>query len=244
MKTPLIIEAFKNINRADFVPTDLKDEVGVNAPLPIGFEQTISQPLTVAFMLELLQPQRGDKILDIGSGSGWTSALLAWCVGGDVIARSEATKQSRGSITGLPRYARDDKKEGKVFAVERIKELHEFGKNNISKYTKYNRFARSKKEGKSSLFSLAADYNFIDEGIIEFICADGSRGLPEQAPFNKILVSAAADEIPLALKEQLAVNGRLVMPVKNSIWLVVKKSDNEFMEEEFYGFSFVPLVSQ
>jgi len=68
--------------------------------------------------------------------------------------------------------------------------------------------------------------------------------LPEQAPFNKILVSAAADEIPLALKEQLAVNGRLVMPVKNSIWLVVKKSDNEFMEEEFYGFSFVPLVSQ
>jgi len=95
LKTPLIIEAFKNINRADFVPTDLKDEVGVNAPLPIGFEQTISQPLTVAFMLELLQPQRGDKILDIGSGSGWTSALLAWCVGGDVIARSEATTKKK-----------------------------------------------------------------------------------------------------------------------------------------------------
>ena len=80
LKTPLIIEAFKNINRADFVPENLKDEAGVDAPLPLGFGQTISQPLTVAFMLELLRPQPGDKILDVGAGSGWTSALLGWCV--------------------------------------------------------------------------------------------------------------------------------------------------------------------
>jgi protein-L-isoaspartate(D-aspartate) O-methyltransferase len=80
LKTPLIIEAFKNINRADFLPENLRGQAGVDAPMPIGFGQTISQPLTVAFMLELLRPEPGDKILDVGAGSGWTSALLARCV--------------------------------------------------------------------------------------------------------------------------------------------------------------------
>lgn len=192
LKTPLIIEAFKQINRADFMTQKLADEAGVNAPLPIGFGQTISQPLTVVFMLELLQPQSGDKILDVGSGSGWTSALLAWCVG-------EA---------------------GKIFAIERISELCEFGKNNISKY------------------------NFINKGIVETFCLDGSRGLSEQAPFDRILVSAAAESIPPALKEQLAVGGRLVIPVRNSIWLVERKDEKKFSEQEAYGFSFVPLVSK
>ncbi|MCD6283661.1 protein-L-isoaspartate O-methyltransferase, partial [bacterium] len=81
LKTPEIIKAFREIDRKDFVPSYLKKEAYINAPLPIGFGQTISQPLTVAFMLELLQPKRGDKILDIGSGSGWTTALLAYIVG-------------------------------------------------------------------------------------------------------------------------------------------------------------------
>src|SRR3989338_8071025 len=95
LKTPLIIEAFKKIDRADFVSENLRDEAYENYPLPIGFDQTISQPLTVAFMLELLQPQPGEKILDIGSGSGWTTTLLAFCVG----------------------------KEGRGFGLERIPEL-------------------------------------------------------------------------------------------------------------------------
>ena len=199
LKTPLLIEAFKKINRADFLPDDLKDEAGFNAPLPIGYGQTNSQPLTVAFMLELLQPQPGDKILDIGSGSGWTSALLAWCVGEE----------------GRPL----DGARGKVLAIERIGELCEFGKNNVSKY------------------------NFIKKGIIEFICADASHGFKGQALFDKILVSAAAEEIPKELREQLKINGRLVLPVKNSIWLVIRKSADKFDEKEFYGFSFVPLVA-
>jgi len=218
----LIIEAFRNIKRVDFVSADLKEDVGVDAPLSIGFGQTISQPLTVAFMLELLQPEPGNKILDIGSGSGWTTALLAWCVANGVIVRSETTKQSRGSITGSPRPlgARDDNKSGKVFAIERVPELCEFGKNNILKY------------------------NFISKGIVETFCVDGSQGLPGEAPFNRILVSAAAEAMPLELKQQLAIKGRLVIPIKNSIWLVERQSQDKFLEQEFYGFSFVPLVSK
>ncbi len=190
LKTPLITEAFKEINRADFLPENLKDEAGINAPLPIGFGQTNSQPLTVAFMLELLQPQPGDKILDVGSGSGWTSALLAWCVG----------------------------ERGKVFAIERIGELCEFGKKNVSKY------------------------NFIKRGRVKIICQDGSAGLKEEAPFEGILVSAGAQEMPEDLKNQLKIGGRLVLPLESSLWFIEKKSALAFEEKEFPGFAFVPLV--
>ena len=110
LKTPLIIEAFRNIKRQDFVLEKLKDDADINAPLPIGYDQTISQPLTVAFMLELLQPKPGEKILDVGSGSAWQTALLAHCVGSPPVGG------------------------GKVFGIERIPELVEFGKKNISKY--------------------------------------------------------------------------------------------------------------
>ena len=112
LKSPRIIEAFRKIKRADFLPKEvIKQEGGefveeYNAPIQIGYGQTISQPLTVAFMLELLQPKKGDKVLDIGSGSGWQTALLAEIVG--------------------------DK--GFVYAIERIPELKIFGENNVAKY--------------------------------------------------------------------------------------------------------------
>ncbi len=105
LKTPSIIEAFKKIDRADFIPEDRKKEAYGNYPLPIGFGQTISQPLTVAFMLELLEPKPGEKILDIGSGSGWQAALLAHIVG----------------------------EQGKIISIERIPELKEFAENNLKK---------------------------------------------------------------------------------------------------------------
>ena len=106
LKTPTIIEAFQKIDRKDFVPEELKEQAYLNAPLPIGYGQTISQPLTVAFMLELLEPKKGDKILEVGSGSGWQTALLSHIVGDG----------------------------GKIFAIEIIPELMTFGRKNVSKY--------------------------------------------------------------------------------------------------------------
>ncbi|MCD6233284.1 protein-L-isoaspartate O-methyltransferase [bacterium] len=106
LRTPRIIKAFRKIRREDFMPLELKNAAEVNEAFPIGLGQTISQPLTVGFMLELLQPKEGDKVLDIGSGSGWTSALLAEIVG----------------------------ERGKVIGVEIIPALAEFGKKNIAKY--------------------------------------------------------------------------------------------------------------
>lgn len=107
LKTDRIIKAFRKVKREDFLSEGSKHLAEINEALPIGFGQTISQPLTVAFMLELLQPEKGDKILDVGSGSGWTSALLGEIVGNN----------------------------GKVVAVETIPELKEFGEKNVSKYS-------------------------------------------------------------------------------------------------------------
>lgn len=190
LKTDRIIGAFSKIKRVDFVPKELETASQANVALPIGQGQTISQPLTVAFMLEQLTPMPGDKILDIGAGSGWTTALLAQIVG----------------------------KKGKVIGIERIRELCSFGMNNISKY------------------------HLIEGGRAKIICADGSHGYLNEAPYDRILVSAAADEIPKALKKQLKIGGKLVIPVKNSIWMIERKSEKVFSDEEFPGFAFVPLI--
>jgi len=161
LKSPEIIDAFKKIKREDFLLPGEENGAEINAPLPIGHGQTISQPLTVAFMLEALQPKKGDKILDVGSGSGWTVALLSQIVG----------------------------ERGKVYGIERVEELKKFSENNVLKY------------------------NFIKKGIASIVCGDGYKGSPEYAPFDKISVAAAAEEVPPALLKQLKVGGRLVIPI-------------------------------
>ena len=191
LKTPSLIEAFQKIKRVDFLPSHLKSLSDIDEALPIGEGQTISQPAVVAFMIELLGPKEGEKILDVGSGSGWTTALLAQIVG----------------------------EKGKVFGIELIPSLAEFGKDNIKQY------------------------NFIEKGIVKILCQDGSKGLPEEAPFDKILVSASAEDVSPAFREQLKVGGKLVIPISTSVWLFKKKEKDVFEEKEYPGFVFVPLIS-
>jgi len=180
-------EAFRKVDRADFVPDAHKLKAYEDRPLPIGLEQTISQPTTVAFMLELLRVEPGHKVLDVGSGSGWQTALLCEIVGA----------------------------KGKVFAVERIKDLLEFGRRNVAAYN----------------YSKA-----------EFRLAGEKFGWPEKAPFDRIIAAAAADSPPAELLEQLKIGGFCVLPVKNSLVQIVRKSEDEFAHKEYPGFVFVPLI--
>lgn len=191
LKTPAIIKAFLASDRGQFVPPELAAHAYVDAPLPIGSSQTISQPYTVAFMMELLDPHAGQKILDVGFGSGWTTAILAHIVG----------------------------EKGKVFGLEIVPELFEFGKTNLRK-------AAHRK--------------------VKLYNKSGWEGLPGQAPFDRILVSAAAREIPDALKDQLKVGGKMVIPVgsmfDSTVTLVEKVGEHKFETKEYPGFAFVPLV--
>ena len=176
LKSRSIIHAFNKITRVDFVPPELESRAEMDVALPIGLEQTISQPSTVATMLELLDPKRGQQVLDIGSGSGWTSAMLADIVGS----------------------------QGKVVAVEIIPELHEMTKRNVEKF------------------------GFVSSGTVECILNDGNRGYEPLSPYDRILVSASADEIPWILKEQLVIGGKMIIPIRESLVYIEKRGENDF----------------
>ena len=186
--SPELISAFRTVDRRGFVLTEEREQAYVDEALPIGFGQTISQPFTVAFMLELLAPQRGERVLDVGSGSGWTTALLAEVVG----------------------------EKGRVWGVERMPGLVAFGRENLRKY---------------------------DYPQAQILPAGTELGLPAEAPFQKILVSAAADSLPTTLTNQLAPSGVMVIPIGRAIWRITKSATNELEQEKYEGFVFVPLVS-
>ncbi len=190
-----IEEALRNVDRADFVPEKLKEFSYYDEPLPIGNGQTISQPYTVTFMLEKLGVKEGEKVIDIGSGSGWQTMLLAYLVG----------------------------EEGKVFAIERIPELCEIGKENISKYS-----------------NLAKQ--------VEMECGNAITKVTEFLGRHEYIdhIIAAADisiDIPPPWLEKLREGGTFVYPSRGSL-IKMTKTEKGFDTEEFPGFVFVPFVSQ
>lgn len=185
LKTPRIIEAFRAVDRKQFVKH--ADQAYRDEPLPIGWEQTISQPRVVAFMLELLQPMQGESVLDIGSGSGYTTALLAHIVG----------------------------VQGRVIGVEKVPELVSFGWRNVEGM--YPEQAEIRQAGQT-------------------------LGLPEEAPFDRILVSAAAKQVPEEVVSQLKHTGVLVLPVQHSVIKLTKHAQGNYDVQEHKGFRFVPLV--
>lgn len=194
LTTPALIKALREIDRRDFLRKEDADSANVNAPIPIGYGQTNSQPETVVFMLELLALKEGLTVLDVGSGSGWQTALIASMVGN----------------------------KGRVYALEVIPELVTFGKKNVSKY------------------------NFVKSGRVTFHRKSGWEGLGDYAPYDRIIVAAAADAIPDILIEQLRAPGRLVVPVgerySQDIVLVCKDAKGTITEKRFPGFVFVPFV--
>ena len=180
-------DAFAAHPRENFLPDEVGQQAAIDAPLPIGYDQTNSQPSTVHRMLEWLDAQNAQKVLDVGSGSGWTTALLSHLVGS----------------------------EGKVYAVEKVPELVRFGKINCDRQNVTN-----------AEFQAAGDY----------------FGLADQAPFERILVSASAKEMPLELIDQLDNGGRMVIPVRHSIFVIDKNDQGSIKETEHPGYAFVPLV--
>ncbi len=186
---PRVITAMLRIPRERFVPEAERDLAYADRPVMIGHEQTISQPFIVAYMIEALNLKGGEKVLEVGAGSGYAAAILA--------------------EMGM-----------KVFAVERLEELVEQARANLK----------------------AADYDTVN-----LICGDGSKGWPAEAPFDAILVSAGAAKMPAALVDQLAVGGRMIIPIgdwpgSQALIRVTRVSRDEVQEEHLCDVYFVPLI--
>lgn len=189
IKDPRVLKAFYKVPRHLFVDLDQRHLAYDDHPLPIGLEQTISQPYIVALMTEALKLQGDEKVLEIGTGSGYQTAILA------ELARV-------------------------VYTIERLSPLAEQAKA-ILQELKYNN--------------------------IHFRVGDGTKGWPEEAPFDAILVAAAAERIPTSLVEQLSLGGRMVIPVgdtpvQNLVLLIKDKQNIE--EESLCGCRFVPLIEE
>ena len=184
-----VLEAMKNVPRHLFVPPDLQREAYVNRPLPIGYGQTISQPFIVAMMTELLDPKPGEKILEIGTGSGYQAAVL-----------TEFTKD--------------------VYTIEIVQPLHQQAK------------------GRLTRFGLGAD---------RVIGGDGYFGIEKAAPFDGIIVTAAADHIPPPLIQQLKPGGRMIIPIgpvhaTQRLVVVEKDAGGKVRSRSVHPVKFVPLT--
>ena len=184
-----VLEAMRQVPRHLFVAPEYRYLAYSDGPLPIGSGQTISQPYIVALMSELLQLKGDEKVLEVGTGSGYQAAILGW------LARE-------------------------VWSVERQESLAS--------------------QARERLALLGLDN-------VKVVVGDGSRGLPEHAPYDAVVVTAGSPSIPQPLTEQLAEGGRLVIPVgppsMQTLTLVVREGDG-FRREEKGGCVFVPLVGK
>ena len=187
------LKAFKDVDREDFVPQGIKDRAYEDIPLPILRGKTISQPTTVMMMTHALELKEGEKVFEIGTGSGYQSAIIAKIVG---------TK-------------------GKVITTEVIPELVNFSRQNLAKAGIKN---------------------------AEVYEDDGSKGMKEKAPFDKIIITAACKEFPKPLLEQLKLEGIIVGPVGDAYEQEMvrgRKDKKGKLELEFLGqFLFSPLYGK
>jgi protein-L-isoaspartate(D-aspartate) O-methyltransferase len=179
--------AFRAVPRAGFLPPGARSRAGFDGPIPIGHKQTNSQPRTVEAMLRLLDVRPGDRVLDVGAGSGWTTALLA-------------------ELTGPA---------GWVLGIELVPALTTWGAENLAR-TDYEWASIRPARG-------------------------GVLGEPASAPYDRILVSADARALPQELVDQLGDSGRLVIPVRGTMTLVVR-SGEELLTSTHGSYRFVPLV--
>ena len=187
------LKAFREINREDFISGEFRTMAYADRPLPLLRGKTISQPSTVMIMTHSLELNPGDKVFEVGTGSGFQAAIIAKIVG----------------------------EKGRVISAEVIPELVHFARNNL------------KKAGISNA------------GVFE---EDGSAGFAEEAPFDKIIITAACKEFPKSLLEQLKPNGIIVGPVGNQyeqeIVKGVKRKDGK-LDLEFLGqFLFTPMYGK
>lgn len=185
-----VLYAIQKLPRHFFIPHEFEHFAYQDKPFAIDEGQTISQPYTVAFQTQLINPQEGEKILEIGTGSGYQAAILSLCG-------------------------------AEVWSIERIEILH--------------------KKSKTLLHKLGIDVNTK--------LGDGTLGWKENAPFDKIIVTAGAPKIPTALFNQLQINGTLIIPVGNAenkqkMVKLIKIDHLNYKTEIFENFSFVPLIGE
>ncbi len=183
-----VVAAMRRVPRHHFIPDYESEDAYGDFPLPIGHAQTISQPFIVAYMTAALKLQPGEKVLEIGTGSGYQAAILA-----------ELGVQ--------------------VFTIEIVKPLAQYARDNLSKLGYDNVLVRA---------------------------GDGYQGWPEERPFDAIIITAAPDHIPSPLLDQLAVGGRLILPVGDysQNLVLIRRTEEGYQRTELLPVRFVPMTGQ